>query len=241
MVEERSYQVVFPYPTESTIEEDIRKEPSFNLIHGQCINAITVSHLYKTYQEAKQEAEAKNKENLSKKIGRIPFDSNFGERVKKLKQEYNEKLEQYNQFEKQIEKRTEDLIVKATPKEQTVIMMRGNKIKYLDISLYQFIELFDDSEENFSVYHVSSEEYEYLKQVVTNKARNFPLFESQCLLKNDLENNLIKICNSNLKGCLYLKDKNICYDELMNFNSEISTFGQEDNSIQIFTIETYEI
>lgn len=242
-IEKKSYEVVFPYERED-YGVWVRVEPSFNLMHGSCINCITVDKVFDSYEDAHQEACKKNHKLALKSYGYLPCDFNFSECIRQFKEEYEEKLTIYQDLEQKIEQNTKDLVVAENKKEQNIIIVNNGKVMNNTCSLYEFIKLF--SYESFCVYNTSIEEYNAMKSEIKNNGKldDFSTIrDNNCLLVNDKEKNIVQIINYGDKdeiGCFYLKDDNMYYDRnMIPFTKEVA-FNYYKSNIIVYTIETYE-
>lgn len=234
--EETIYSVVFPFKLDS-FGEYIREEPSFNLIHGQCVNADLVEKVFMTREEAAREADKMNDSLLRKRIASLPYDDNFNEKVACIKEEHQEKLEQYKYLEELTEKKTSDLVVDSPFKEQKVVVVTDGKMKILDESLYEFIRIC--AGEKFYAFSVTTEEFELMKEAIAdNNSYDTTKAENRLLLEG--EENIVKINDYGSRlyeGCFYLQNNYMFYDNDLSKPNK----SEEDSKVtKVYTLETYE-
>ena len=226
---EKKYEVVCPYEYDSDARIWKRKEPSFNLIHGGCTNAIVTDEVYDNFIEAEEAKKRKNQEILDSKYGRLKFDKSFNEKVNEIKKEFKEKLRYYEQIEK-FNKKDTILKINSAPKKQTTIMYIPDKYddaKVYDYSLYYLIDLFD----NYEVYSVTQGEYQIM-QHLSSEDIDFRKYQHTPLLRKNKGGKIIKIISPSNKKEYIEKGKIVTED--------ISFEDQESYKNKIYTTETYE-
>lgn len=237
------YSVVFVYEKDDYDRFLERVEPEFNLINRECTNSLLVDEIFENYEAAKVAAQEKNEEILSQKLSGLKFDANFYQKIEEMKEEHEKKLRFYRKLESKMEKNSTDLVVgKSTLKEQSIIVGRNSENKYnkLDYSLYSFIRLFNN--ERFVVYTVSSDDYlKIISQLQSGNIFDKYLIKTTCLLAND-DTEKIKVIHYNSKenGCFYLEDDYMYYDENISLPSCLEESELCDNTMIIYTMETYD-
>lgn len=242
-----SYQVVFPYKKDNQFPNEwIRVEPEFNYSR-EYTNSVIVEETYDNYVDALEKANAKNKQILCEQIAKLPSEKII-EEMDKVKQQFNDKIEKYKILQVLIEEKTSDLKVNSIKKEQSIIVIDDDKDIVVDLSIYDYINLFH---EPFYVCNVSIEDYDLMKKQIKNSMlderspRNtkveYDMF--RYLLASDSKNKIIRIadCDSeNDKGCFYLKDDSMYYDKEMYQFHKDPAFSRQQRGKKIYTTETYE-
>ncbi len=158
------YQVVCPFK-EGEYYTWYKDEPSYNLINESCTNVVLTDALFDTFDEAKVVKNEKNKDLLLQKFLYMPIKKNKAKH-KEIEEEFKQIIMYYDQLEKEIEKRTNNLEINKLPKEQRVLCLRDNVCKKVCSSLYEIIDVFDSS--NYIVYSVTNEEFGKLQELSTN-------------------------------------------------------------------------
>lgn len=234
------YEIVFPYKKTDVYGSWIRTEPNFNH-SNKCTNSIIVDNIFDNYNDAKNLCQQKNEELLIQKISQIPFDK-LKEQLEKIKSKHNEIVDNYTKLEQQIIKSTQDLNLKEELKEQSIITTTPMQKRFIDISLYEYINFCEITNQPFLVYNISKTEYERIKKkikedkIITEK----DLKSSTCIMEYIYENRTTRIIDSDFKcGSFYLKEGNLYYDKnISKFN--ISEIDKEMKYTKIYTLETYE-
>lgn len=237
--EKERYNVVYPFQRDSSSYDGYyRVTPEFNL-YSQCINSEVVSKVFLNYKEAAVEAEALNKKIIKNKISSMAYTSNFGEKIARVKEEQKEKLESYRYLEKLSEEKTPDMIVGAEVKEQRVIVVSDNKMKFSNRSLYEFIKFLP--RQDFLAFNISKEEYNQMKaEALAENDFDSSNFEDKLLLETVVSDEIVKVGdykNSREKGCFYIHDDFMRYDSNMEVPKKVTG---DLGKIKIFTMETYE-
>ena len=106
MIDEE-YQIVYPYIyNESNLW--IREEPNFNIISGNCTNSVIVNQIFNNYDDAVEVKNEKNNELFYNQYSSILI-KEYVEKIKQYEDEFNKKISYYNEIEKDIELKTNDL------------------------------------------------------------------------------------------------------------------------------------
>ena len=243
-----TYSVVFPYTKEvdnNRVMQWERIEP----LGEQDQTSVTVENVYNTLEEAKQEAERKNKKILTSKINNI-FTSpeKFPQQRKIVEEEHQQQMELFKRLEQEIEEKTEDLVVNSTPKPQNIIIINNRGRKECDMSLYDYLNFM--SKELLFVFHLSEEDYQTLSTRIKNE-EFLPmdtLEKAELILINNPEEEITHIINPNSEedSHFYLKQREyygnqkfMYYDETM-ISHPIDRNRSLAGAISIFTTETYE-
>ena len=229
------YKFVFPYKKDNLHRYLLRVEPSYNC-YDKCSNATTVDKVFDSFEEARADAEKKNKKIVNKKISFLHCDDDFLQNVSLLRKEQEEKVNKYRKIERMMEKNSSDLVVNDKVKEQSIIFERNNNYKKKDCSLYDMIYLYFD--ENFIAYNVSLEDYKKIEEQLKNGEEvDIDSIKKNCLLISSCDDKKMKVINydSKNKSCFYIEDGCLYYDGNMDFSIE-SISG--DNLV-IYTMETY--
>lgn len=237
------YSVVFVYEKDDYNRYLERVEPEFNLINEECTNSLFVDEVFESYEDAKVVAQEKNEEILSKKLSCLKVDANFYQKIEEMKEEQEENLKFYRKLESKIEENSTDLVLGNTLKEQSIVVRRNNDNRYnkLDYSLYNFIKLC--SNEKLVVYTVSSDDYfKIISQLQNGNIFDRKDIKTTCLLTSGKDTGKIKVINygSKKNGCFYLEDDYMYYDESISLSSCLEESELSDNTMIIYTMETYE-
>ena len=232
------YKVVFPYEKDNLYDGLSRVEPEFCLIDGMCYNSINVDKVFDSFDEAKEDAEKKNKEILSKELCYIRVDDDFHQNVSLVKEKREERVNYYQEIESMIEENSTDLVVNDKVKEQSVIIERDNSYKKRESSLYNMIGLYSD--ENFIAYNISLEDYKKIEEQLKNGEKvDTDSIKKNCLLISSSGDKKVKVINydsRDKKSCFYIEKGSLYYDGNMDFSID-SISG---NNLVIYTMETYD-
>ncbi len=151
------YEVVFPFQKKDKIYiggfEPVIPEYNF---YSQCTNSIFVNQLFNSFDEAQVVADQANEEILHHTIGILPYNEDFQKNLKVTKEKHQETLDRYKKIEETIEQKTCDMKI----------------IKTYSFPLEHLIEQIIESPSEFYVKlasELSSEEREYLKQLIENR------------------------------------------------------------------------
>ncbi len=236
--QEQIYKVVFIFQKDS-YDNYVRVEPSYNLVHGKCTNDTEVTQVFKTYQEAVEEAKVQNEKILRRRITLAHYNNNYNEVISTIKKEHDRKLQQYQALEQEFEKRSSDLVVDKKFKEQRVIIVTEGKIKEKDFSLYDLIRVF--STEEFKAFHVNLDEYKQIKELMNKKEEIPKGLNNRILLESTKNSRIIKINDYNSEngiGGFYIQDEGMFYDEKLLVPQK----NNDDNTnyMKVYTLETYE-
>lgn len=238
--QEQIYKVVFIFQQDSD-GNYVRVEPSYNLVHGKCTNDTEVTQVFKTYQEAVEEAKIQNEKILRKKITLAPYNNNYNEVISTIKNEHDRKLQQYHALEQEFEKKSSDLVVDKKFKEQRVIVVTDGEIKEKDFSLYDLIRLF--STEEFKAFHVNLDEYKQIKELINKKGELPKGLNNRILLESTKNSRIITINDYNSEseiGSFYLQDEGMFYDEKLLVPQKNNDDDNNYNYMKVYTLETYE-
>ncbi len=212
------YKVVFPYKKDNLHRYLLRVEPSYNC-YGKCSNATTVDKVFDSFEEAREDAEKKNKKIVNKKISFLHCDDDFLQNVSLLRKEQEEKVNKYRKIERMMEKNSSDLVVNDKVKEQSVIIAGNNSYKKKECSLYDMIYFYSD--ENYIVYNVSLEDYKRIEeQIKSGEQVNTDSIKKNCLLISSSDDKKMKVINydSKNKSCFYIEDGCLYYDDKIDFS-----------------------
>lgn len=230
------YKVVFPYEKDNRYGVLSRVEPDFCLMNGRCNNSIDVEKVFDSFDEAKEDAEKKNKEILSKELCYIRVDDDFDQNVSSVKEKREEIVNYYQEIESMIEENSTDLVVNDKVKEQSVIIERNNSYKKKG-PLYHMINLYSD--ENFIAYNISLEDYKKIEEQLKNGEQvDTDSIKKNCLLISSSGDKKVKVVNydSKDKSCFYIEKGSLYYDDKMDFSIE----SISDDTIVFYTVETYD-
>ena len=101
------YHVVCPYEYDEYYKWN-RVEPTFNIMHGQCINDIVVDEVYDSLEDARVSKDEKNKKLLHEQFTYMSVEE-YKKRFKEIESKFNSTLAYYNQLEAMIENDVQDL------------------------------------------------------------------------------------------------------------------------------------
>ena len=238
---ETKYNVVCPYEYHKILNYWEREFPKFNYVNNYCTNSITVDNVYDTKEEAKEAKQIRNMEILNHQLSYIAVNSEYEEKVKKLKNVFNNKLKYYEQLEEFIEMSTPDLVVNGKIKEQNVIIYKENEYKEYNRSLYTILDLYDS---NFIVYSLTQSDYDNLKENL-DKNIDIKKYNYSPLLINYSEKKMKKIMSNN-GDVKYIDNNNDLIEKYIYKNETIVpdngsiNFKDDFNyDMVIYTIEDY--
>ncbi len=104
------YQLVFPY--DDIDETNQRKIPVYDFINSQYRNVFETQQVYEDYETAKEKAFIRNELIRRNYINPIMFDrTEWPEIIKKKTTKYERMLARYHEFENNLQKLTEDMII----------------------------------------------------------------------------------------------------------------------------------
>lgn len=220
------YQVVCPF-SEDEYYTWRREEPSYNLVYGHCTNSVITDALFDSLDEAKA---AKNKKNEDILLHKSLYMSSNAYKEQRIEEKFNEIISHYNRLEKEIEKRTQDLIVNNSTKEQRIIRLINNEVKKINSSLYSEVNIFDSS--NYIVYSLTNEEFAELQELSTD-SESLKKFNHTPLLINNGQLKTTKVISPNGEE-MYLVNNEL-------FEQIDTEFITPSNYDEVFyTIEDYE-
>lgn len=222
-----NYFVVCPYHYDQTYFHWVKSPPDD--YYGEWVR-----HVYDTYEEALDEKELKNAEVEPFYI----FDS---EKQKKHMQLFNDQVELFKQFEKDVESGTKELKVNGKPKEQTIITMSlsDNKLTMRDLSFYDAVEGSHYNRQGinpFMAYTVSSRTFKKLKGMESLTDIDIKKVTKTPLLMNSKDNKYMKLISPE-GDASYLKlvMNNDCF-----WRRKEAEFIEPKIENYIFTLEDYD-
>lgn len=245
------YEVVFPYqiPLSYTTDKLNRTFPKYNF-YNKCNNSTLVNNIYDNFSEAKVKTNLLNDKLILDATSYIPFDENYLKNIEETKNTINERLAKYREFELKIEQHTQEMVNKPI-KPQNIIVMFEKEDKILEISLYEFMKLYDYT--SYLVCSVSVSDFEnQIKQIKINKKLDerdpekskCSYNNSNCLLAKRKNNNIIRIANyndKNIEGSYYLSNDKIHYDnQMIRFDKDDSFCQSFEYEIKAYTTENFE-
>ena len=220
-----NYFVVCPYHYDQTYFHWVKSPPDD--YYGEWVKAV-----YDTYEAALEEKERKNAE-----VYPLVLDD---KKRKKYVQLYQDQIELFNQFEKDVEEGTKELQVNNKPDKQYVFSfsLNDNKLHKQKYTLYELIEWsYNELIRNpFIVYHVNPYVFRKLNEMAQNEESNVSNYTHIPLLMNSKDNEYMKLV-SHEGNVRYLRRAN---NSDHFWNSEESKF-QECETVDnyIFTLEDY--
>ncbi len=243
----KRYTVVFPYKRIGN--KWIRVKPEYNFALNP-INTDVVDVLFDTYQDALKAAQEKNKELLSLIIGSMDYSEDLVERMKEKEEIFAHMLRKVHEVEDLIETKTDDLVVGAHVKEQSVIVVHENEAWVSEDSLYSMMRAYS-SNDAYCAYHVSEEEYKEMKKHVgmSNYLGSQACPKGRLLLFKDKNEPVVHIADYNHPdklGAYYLNDsvrtgeQHLCYDSCIPQFPKTDTFKNAKLTHTMYTIETYQ-
>ena len=224
---EKEYRIVIPYEKHD-YNTWRRVEESCNLVGWDCVNSITTDAVYDTIAEARIAKERKNQKLLDSMFSCMPYDI-FIKNSKQVRSNFKKKLNFYEKFEDEIERKTKELCINRLPKEQSVIVKRNNEREKIKKSLYYIISYNDDK--NSIVYSVTEDEFNILQEIKNNIVP-ITKFNHTPLLIHNKESNISKLITPNNQE-LYLINQKLV--------EKIDEYFVEPRSYEyiIYTLEDY--
>lgn len=233
------YEVVFPFEKED-YPDWVRVGPEFN-VASKSVNSQIIDSVFETFEDANIAKNELNECLLEEKGTYLPFDEHFFEKIENLKIENNELIAKYQVLESEVDENTKDLEINRKNKEQSVIVIAENRVRIINYSLYQLIELFD--EKPFVVLNVTEEEFDLMKGQVKKegKLEDVDYSKFSYLMINNPDEEIIRIVDSKQEnGSFYLSDGRLYFDKNMtSFQKDISQDYIPDCMI-VYTTETFE-
>ena len=224
---EKEYRIVIPYEKHD-YNTWRRVEESCNLVGWDCVNSITTDAVYDTIAEARIAKERKNQKLLDSMFSCMTYDV-FIKNNKQVRSDFKKKLNFYEKFEDEIERKTQELCINRLPKEQSVIVKRNNEREKIKKSLYYIISYNDDK--NSIVYSVTEDEFNILQEIKNNIVP-ITKFNHTPLLIHNKESNISKLITPNNQE-LYLINQKLV--------EKIDEYFVEPRSYDyiIYTLEDY--
>ena len=226
------YKVVFPYEKDNLHRYLSRVEP-----YSSCTNSINVDKVFDTFDEAKEDANKKNKEILSREFSFIRLDDDYQKNLSLVREKQEEIVNYYQEIEGMIEENSSDLVVNDKVKEQSVIFGCDDSYKKKEYSLYDMIRLYND--ENFIAYNVSLEDYLKIEEQLKNDQQvDIEGIKRNRLLTSYSDDKKVFVINNNSieKSCFYIENGSLYYYDRINYL--LSAISRD--SLVIYTIETYD-
>ena len=221
-----NYFVVCPYHFDQTYFHWVKSPP--DSYYGEWVR-----HVYDTYEEALEEKEIKN----AKVSPLVILDD---EERRKQNQLFNDQVELFKQFEKDVEAGTKELKVNGKPKEQTIITMSlsDNKLTMRDLSFYDAIQgpYYGLNEIPYIAYTVSSRTFKMLKGMESLMNVDIKEITKTPLLMNSKDNKFIKFISP--KGNVSYLEPVHNYHQFYGYN-EANYIEPEKIDTYIFTLENY--
>lgn len=232
---EREYEVVFPYQP-SEFNSWKREIPSYNLIHGGCINSNKVDRLFDTYEDALKFATLKNERLCEQSWISLPIREDILERIEEKKTEFDNKSKEYLALQELILLNTGDMEISQGKKLDNVIEVSKNGVRLLRCNLYQTLQLF--SYDVFSCYSISKEEYDNLTELI--KSGNTPDMKkitAKGLALHKSKDEPIILASGEEVGAYYIENDRIGYNEKLD-RVDQSSFEDLDDITTFYTTET---
>lgn len=234
----KEYEVVFPYQS-GEFSRWKRVIPTYNLIHGYCINGNKVDKIFDSYEDALKYATDMNKNICEKSWVHLPCSKDIMEKIKEKKDEFDTKLAEYKLLEQQILLHTQDMKIGNGKELSNVIKIVDNSGRILSCNIYEIINLFD--REKFVVYSVSLEQYSSLIKLISeDKIGNIKslIRTHQGLLLHNKKDDFIRLAIEEGCGAYYIQNNRINYDVNLD-KVNLKSFENLDNDTIIFyTTET---
>ena len=249
----RKHKVVFPYLQAGDLLTFLRIEPTFCDFDGSLENGIEVDEVFDCYEDALKEANRQNKKTLGNCFQEVWYRPEKEDKIKQLRKEA---LRECKKYETIIAENTQDLKIPNEVKEQTFIIIKNNKAKLENQSLYASYDFRLLQGDAVYVYHVSKEEYRKMKEQIkmtnTLEQKYFnPILSDDlsCLAIYQPQTKIMPFynyANPLEKGGFYRENVDWTRNPYMNYDETLSSTPSYDdfNLLEqgkiIYTMETYE-
>lgn len=229
-----NYEIVFPY--QKTDGQYINTKPEFNLLNGNCSNSTITSNIFNSKEEAEKYRDELNDSLLTTKLSQVTYRKNFQEILNEIQEEFYDKLSIYKELELIIEEKTQKLKLGIQKPQNEIIIhfKEKSKQKAIKYSIYEFIHLY--WKDNFIVYNVSEEDYEKIKE---NLSQSDTLtINKEVILKSNPNKNIVNIMspNSLKENNLFLSEDGINSQE----RPELQSLNSNNPEIIVYTTESLE-
>ena len=230
---EREYEVVFPYQL-SEFNSWKREIPSYNLIHGGCINSNKVDRIFDTYEETLKCAKGKNESLCEKTWVSLPITDDILDKIEEKKSEFNSKAEEYLALQELISLNTLDMEVKENKELDYVIEVSKNGTRVLKCNIYEIIRLF--SNDSFAVYNISKKDYDRI-------TKNGNIEEIKDCTKKGIvlhkdKNDAIILATGEDIGAYYIENNGMGYDQKLDRVDHTSFSSLNEDTLTFYTSET---
>lgn len=230
---EREYEVVFPYQP-SEFNSWKREKPSYNLMHGGCINSNKVDRIFDTYEEALKCAKGKNESLCEKTWVSLPITDDILDKIEEKKSEFNSKAEEYLALQELISLNTLDMEVKENKELDYVIEVSKNGTRVLKCNIYEIIRLF--SSDSFAVYNISKKDYDRI-------TKNGNIEEIKDCTKKGIvlhkdKNDAIILATGEDIGAYYIENNGMGYDQKLDRVDHTSFSSLNEDTLTFYTSET---
>jgi len=229
----REYEVVFPYQP-SEFNSWKREIPSYNLMHGGCINSNKVDRLYDTYEEALKCVKGKNESLCEKTWVSLPITKDILDRIQEKKDEFNSKAEEYLALQELISLNTLDMEVSHNERLDNVIEMSKNGTRVLNCSIYEVIRLFGS--DSFAIYNISKKDYDRIMK--TGNIDEVKDIQKNGIILHKDKNSSIVLATAEDIGAYYIENNGIGYDEKLDRVDHTSFSYLDEDSLVFYTTET---
>lgn len=234
----KQYEVVFPYqPGEFNRWQ--RVTPTYNLIHGYCINGNKVDVIFDKYEETLNFVTAKNEELCEKTYIYLPYSENYAAKIQEKKDEFTIRLNKYKLLEQQILLYTKDMKIGENKELTNIIKITNNNGGVLSCSIYEALKLFDS--EKFVVYSISQEQYSNLIKLISEEKIDdikSAIGPAQGLVLHKSKDDFIKLAIEEGCGAYYIQNNSISYDCKLDKVTQKSFENIDDDTLIFYTTET---
>ncbi len=234
----QQYEIVFPYQ-KVKFNRWQRVIPTYNSIHGNCINGNKVDIVFDSYEEALNFVTTKNEELCKKTYIYLPYSENYVTKVQKKINEFNETLEEYKLLEQEILLRTENMLIGSNRELTNVIKIENNNSKISSYNIYEILQLFNN--EKFVVYNVSQEQYDNLTKLISegkNDEIKSLIGLGQGLVIHKTKDDFIKLAIEECCGAYYIQNNIINYDYKLDIVTLKSFENIDEDTLIFYTTET---
>ena len=227
-----TYEVVFPYQKGTFYWE--YEAPSYNLIHGQCMNSIYVDAIFDSYDDAKKYKDEKNQVLCQKAWISLPYTENFRKIKEEKEQEFYNKIKKYELLERQLLLNLTKLNNEKRRELDPVISFEKGVLPF---QLYEFIRFCNG--QNYLVYSVKKDQYDLLRmsyQEKSNPLGTLDIQDARPLLLSDSHS--VRLISSEKNGCYYFDDHWLKYSEEMPAVTQAQIASISQDIMTFYTTET---
>lgn len=236
----KQYEVVFPYQ-QSSFSGWQWVTPTYNVMCGYCTNGNKVDAIFDSYEDAQSFVTTKNGELCKNSYIHLLCSKDYAAKKEAKKNEFYEKLTEYQLLEEQILLHTEDMEIGKNKVLTNVIKIENNNGVILPWSIYEILELFVD--DKFVVYSVSQEQYCHLTNLIVEEKIDDTksiIGPEQGLVIHKTKDDLIKLAIQEVCGAYYIQSDNINYDNKLDKVTPEAFEDIDEDTLIFYTTETIE-